>query len=179
MVTLCEFVKVELVKLRDEFPEVELYIGMALGFDTACAVVACHLEIPFHACLPCSNQSERWAQEDQNIYLALVRGCARTTHYVSAKKYDEKCMQNRNKYMVDRSDLGIALFNGKRGGTRHCLDYAQGVGVPFRNLWQNYTKYLKENKKSPSLVDVEDSKTASELPGLQIELPKAGESYGA
>lgn len=38
--------------------------------------------------------------------------------------------QIRNEWMVDHSSLVIGVFNGKRGGTRNTIDYAERVGVP-------------------------------------------------
>ncbi len=38
--------------------------------------------------------------------------------------------QIRNEWMVSRSSLVIAVFNGGRGGTKNTLDYAKRQGVP-------------------------------------------------
>ena len=38
-------------------------------------------------------------------------------------------MQKRNKYMVDNSDLIIAVFNGNSGGTKQTNDYAKSKNI--------------------------------------------------
>jgi uncharacterized phage-like protein YoqJ len=37
-------------------------------------------------------------------------------------------MELRNRYMVNHSDLVIAVWNGSKGGTKNCVDYAKRVG---------------------------------------------------
>ena len=38
--------------------------------------------------------------------------------------YDRGCMQRRNRYMVDRSGLLIAVYDGQPGGTMQTIAYA-------------------------------------------------------
>lgn len=45
-------------------------------------------------------------------------------------KYYSGCYQLRNQWMVDHSALVIAVFNGKKSGTKNTIDYANSVGVP-------------------------------------------------
>ena len=42
--------------------------------------------------------------------------------------YTNDCMQNRNKYMVDNSDIVIAVWNGKPSGTGSTVRYAHEKG---------------------------------------------------
>lgn len=37
--------------------------------------------------------------------------------------------QRRNEWMVDRSSLLIAVFNGEQGGTKNTIDYAEARGI--------------------------------------------------
>lgn len=48
--------------------------------------------------------------------------------------YFTGCYQVRNKWMVDRSNLVIAVFNGTKGGTKNTIDYAHKNGVSVRNV---------------------------------------------
>ena len=43
--------------------------------------------------------------------------------------YDRGCMLRRNRYMVDRSSLLIAAFDGTLGGTMYTVTYAMKKGV--------------------------------------------------
>ena len=45
------------------------------------------------------------------------------------RNYDRGCMLRRNRYMVDRSSLLIAAFDGSRGGTLYTATYAMKQGV--------------------------------------------------
>ncbi len=48
--------------------------------------------------------------------------------------YFTGCYQVRNKWMVDRSNLVIAVFNGQKGGTKNTVDYAKRKGVKILNV---------------------------------------------
>ena len=48
--------------------------------------------------------------------------------------YFPGCYQVRNQWMVDRSNLVIAVFNGEKGGTKNTIDYAKKNGVEVINV---------------------------------------------
>ena len=48
--------------------------------------------------------------------------------------YFTGCYQVRNEWMVDRSSLVIAVFNGQRSGTKNTVDYALRKGVIINNV---------------------------------------------
>ena len=43
--------------------------------------------------------------------------------------YTPGCMLRRNRYMVDRSSLLIAAFDGSKGGTLYTITYAMKRGI--------------------------------------------------
>ncbi len=45
-------------------------------------------------------------------------------------RFSYAAYQERNKWLVDHSSLVIAVFNGKKGGTKNTLDYARGKNIP-------------------------------------------------
>ena len=45
------------------------------------------------------------------------------------RHYDKNCMLRRNRYMVDRSGLLIAAYNGLMGGTMYTIHYANKHGL--------------------------------------------------
>jgi uncharacterized phage-like protein YoqJ len=49
--------------------------------------------------------------------------------YIS-QRYDSKCFQIRNEWMVNHSSRMIAVFNGKPSGTTNTIDYAMSRCVP-------------------------------------------------
>lgn len=55
-------------------------------------------------------------------------------HTVSTH-YFRGCMDKRNRYMVDKSDLVLAIWNGQEsGGTWNTIQYARACGKPIRYL---------------------------------------------
>ena len=50
------------------------------------------------------------------------------------ERYSPDCMIRRNRYMVDHSDLVIAVYDGADGGTRRTLEYAIRKKVPFLDI---------------------------------------------
>lgn len=43
--------------------------------------------------------------------------------------YFTGCYQVRNEWMVDRSNLVIAVFNGQKSETKNTIDYAKRKGI--------------------------------------------------
>tara|TARA_R100001086_G_scaffold249984_1_gene192285 strand:+ start:1967 stop:2485 length:519 start_codon:yes stop_codon:yes gene_type:complete len=99
--------------------------GMALGIDTLFALIAVEYNIPFIAALPCLNQDKMWTSSSKVLYNKLIGSELCTTYHVSNQEYTLKCMQNRNKWMVDNCDLLIAVWNSSPGGTANCVRYAK------------------------------------------------------
>ena len=62
-----------------------------------------------------------WA--DEVIYVDEIEGYECKNTYVG--DYHPAKMDLRNRYMVDNSDLVIAVWNGTKGGTCNCVKYAK------------------------------------------------------
>lgn len=82
-----------------------------------------HQHITLEAAIPCENQSRGWKQSSKDRYNRLLSLCDTVT--VLQDKYTLKCMMERNRYMVDKSDLVIAVWNGESGGTANTIAYAE------------------------------------------------------
>lgn len=50
--------------------------------------------------------------------------------------YFTGCYQVRNEWMVDRSNLVIAVFNGQKSGTKNTVDYAKRKGIRVVNVFK-------------------------------------------
>ena len=48
--------------------------------------------------------------------------------------YFRACYQVRNEWMVDRSNLVIAVFNGQKSGTKNTIDYAKKRSIAVINV---------------------------------------------
>ena len=103
--------------------------GMALGIDIIFAEIILKLQniyknIKLECAIPCLNQTELWKEKDKIRYNKILKMCDKIT-YVSNSDYYKGCMEKRNKYMVDNSDLIIAIWNGSNSGTKNTIDYAK------------------------------------------------------
>ena len=68
-----------------------------------------------------------------------------------SKEYHAGCYQNRNKFMVDSSDYVVTWYDGKQGGTRNTLNYAQKKKRYIVNV---NTEYFKEFNNSQFKMDI-------------------------
>ena len=108
------------------------YIGMAEGFDMISAEILIKLRkiyrhIRIIAVIPCLNQEKFWSPRQQQRYREIVKCCNKKI--VLAKIYTQNCMNERNIYMVNKSSIVIACYNGKSGGTRNTILYAKSKGL--------------------------------------------------
>ena len=106
--------------------------GMAAGCDLyfAEAVLALrerHPKITLEAAIPCDTQASFWPAAQQRRYEALLARCDGVTFV--QHRYTPGCMLRRNQYMVNRSSLLLACFDGKSGGTLSTILYARRNGV--------------------------------------------------
>ena len=53
---------------------------------------------------------------------------------VLSNHYYKACYQKRNQFMVDRSNLVIAVYNGNPSGTRNTIEYAKRCGIEVINV---------------------------------------------
>lgn len=95
--------------------------GMALGFDMMCAEIVLEFkkrysDIFLECAIPCKGQEKLWDLEQQLRYKNILNKADKIRHIYN--HYENGCMQERNRYMVNSSSLVIALFNGKEGGTK-------------------------------------------------------------
>lgn len=106
--------------------------GMARGCDLLFAEAVLSLrarrsDVTLEAALPCDTQSDAWSVEERRRYEHLLAESDEVS-FVSHRYYPG-CMQRRNQYMVDASDVLLAVYNGTAGGTMQTILYAQRKGL--------------------------------------------------
>ena len=106
--------------------------GMAIGCDMyfAEAVLALrdvHGDVTLEAAIPFGDQPGRWDEAQRRRYNSLIDLADKVT--VLQIGYTSDCMMQRNRYMVDRSSLLLACFDGRPGGTMNTILYAERSGV--------------------------------------------------
>ncbi len=107
--------------------------GMALGFDMICAEMLLKLkrrykQIQIIGALPCRNQDVLWREDSRKRYQKILSKLD-GTRCIYEKYTGARCMIERNEYMINRSSLLIALFDGQTGGTKRTVEYAKKQGL--------------------------------------------------
>lgn len=105
--------------------------GMAAGCDLyfAEAVLALRRrcpEVTLEAAIPCDGQADSWPAPLRLRYEALVADCDEVS--LLQHTYTPGCMQRRNRYMVERSSLLLACYDGQPGGTMNTILFARRRG---------------------------------------------------
>lgn len=120
----------------------EIITGMALGWDLAVAEACMDLRVRFIAAVPFMRQPERWRPEDR----ARWERCLLAAYHVDVGSTvpGTKALHDRNRWIVDQCEELWAFHSGKRGGTDHCVLYAQGVGRRIVMLWGDWLQYRAE-----------------------------------
>lgn len=112
----------------------EVVTGMALGWDTAVAIAAYGLGIPFVAAVPFEGQESTWPQNSQTVYREILQNAKRVVQ-VCEPGYAPWKMQRRNAWMVVNSLSVLAMWDGSDGGTANCVNYAQQQGRQIFNYY--------------------------------------------
>lgn len=106
--------------------------GMAEGVDTWASVIVLALReknpaVKLHCILPFKTQAENWSSAAQALYCSILEQ-ADSIVYVS-REYHKTCMMERNKFMVDHSDILLAVCQEiPRSGTMATINYARKSG---------------------------------------------------
>ncbi len=129
---------VALEYLKRERPH-RVISGMALGWDQELATAALALGIPLWAAIPFDGQEKAWPEESQEKYHDILQA-AHSVTVVCEGGYAPWKMQKRNEWMVDKATKMAALWDGSAGGTANCIRYAQKMGKPIDNLWDEFVK---------------------------------------
>ena len=124
---LMERMRAAVVRLIEE-GYTRFITGMALGADTWFAECVLDLkdvypDIELEAAVPYIGQSDRLAAADRFRYDKILAACAEVTYVSNA--YSKYCMNKRNKYMVDKSDVVLVVSYADAGGTVNTRAYAE------------------------------------------------------
>ena len=118
--------------------------GGAIGFDTLASLKVLEMRerfgfITLKLCLPCKNQTQNWNLRDISAYNYILKK-ADSVEYIS-DVYTKACMLERNRKMVDLSDICIAYCIQNRGGTAFTCAYALKHDTELINLFDLLKKY--------------------------------------
>ena len=103
--------------------------GGALGVDQDFAEAVLRAKriykpITLEIVVPCRTQAVLWSKAARLRYFSILERADKVI--VLSEEYTSFCMQRRNEYMVDKSDLVLAFWNGEEsGGTWQTINYAK------------------------------------------------------
>lgn len=105
--------------------------GMAMGVDIYAAEAVLKLrekypQIKLECAIPCETQANKWSEGWRNRYFDIIRRS--DVAKMLQTHYTPDCIMKRNKYMVDNSDVVIAVWNGLKSGTGNTVNYAVKSG---------------------------------------------------
>lgn len=118
----------------------EVIVGMALGWDTACALASIKLQVPFVAALPFEGQDRLWSKEQRAMYRNILTHASEVVTIATARTDAFFNLQLRNEWMADRCEEVLALWDGSPGGTANMIRYATGPGRwrKLYNAWEDW-----------------------------------------
>lgn len=111
--------------------------GGAMGFDTVAALKVLDLqdrypELELELILPCRNQTEHWDSASVKTYQYILDRATRVQYLFDT--YVDGCMLERNRRLVEGSDVCVAYCTRSRGGTAYTCTYALRQDVELINL---------------------------------------------
>lgn len=129
---------VDVAKEYMQTQDIEVVInGMCDGWDIAFGTAGAELGLPVHSIIPFKGFGKYMSEPWQRRFDALEEYSNTNGKVVTLTGCGE-----RNEYMVDNSDLTVALWNGTPGGTGWTVGYANKVGKPVHNLWPKYEEKI-------------------------------------
>ena len=127
------------------FEGVDCFIsGMAEGVDIDFANIVLLLRnedynITLEAALPYPPRPHKIITEYIEDFECILTMCNKKT--IVSNNYYKGCMQKRNEYMVDKADIVLAVWNGKKeGGTWNTIKYALSKNKPISYIMLNEIK---------------------------------------
>jgi len=109
--------------------------GMALGFDMLVAEVCLEETIPFVAAIPCKDQTKLWPPHEKIRWTELMKK-AWKYKIVSPGPFETWKLFERNRWIVDRSNIMLSYWNGvPKGGTAATVKETKKSKRPHENLY--------------------------------------------
>lgn len=121
----------------------EFRAGGAIGFDALAALAVLEVKkkcpnIKLNLMLPCLDQDKYWSSKEKAVYEYIKRN-ADSIVYVR-EKYSANAMRERNRRLVDGSDICIAFLQRKGSGSSYTCNYANEKKIPVLNIYKELSK---------------------------------------
>lgn len=102
--------------------------GADLLFAEALIALKPQYLVRLESVLPYEEQAAKWPEDVRERYFDLLAGCDDET--LLQTQYSTGCHIRAAEYMVDHSDILLAVCNGKVSTTTHAVQYAQLLNKP-------------------------------------------------
>ena len=111
--------------------------GGAMGFDTVAALKVLDMkekypQIRLELILPCRNQTERWDEISRQTYQYILEHA--DGHRFLFDTYFDGCMLERDRRLVEGSDVCVAYCVRSQGGAAYTFAQALRAGLEVVNL---------------------------------------------
>lgn len=118
-----------------------LNCGMAQGSDSCAAWAFLELGLEYRAFIPFKGMESKWPKETQKKWYRLLDN-AKEVRYICEGGYDPKKFIERDKAVVDSSDLMVFLLDDKpeKSGTGHTFNYCVKQEVKYINLYPEFIR---------------------------------------
>ncbi|MBQ7131893.1 MAG: DUF1273 family protein [Oscillospiraceae bacterium] len=115
----------------------EFYTGCALGVDIWAAMFLIEMKksdpkLKVHCVIPYQGHSKKWSAYDKYNLECVLRNADSVC--CLSERYYRGCFAVRNKYIVDRSSLLIAVIDDESSGTGQTVRYAEKNGIEIIRL---------------------------------------------
>lgn len=132
---LADRLRETIIKLADDGIRI-FRAGGAMGFDTLAAMSVLDLRdeygLRLDLILPCYNQTRGWPERDVKYYRYILSHCD-SVRYIS-DVYTRDCMLERNRQLVNGSEVCVAYCRRSSGGSAFTATYAMRQGVRLITL---------------------------------------------
>lgn len=113
------------------------YAGGAQGFDTLASEVVIERravlpDLRLVVVVPYAEQAAWWSPDEKVRYQRIREGASDVI--CLAEHYSRGCMQHRNRYLVDHSDVCVCYLTEPTGGTAYTVEYVKRQGLGIWNL---------------------------------------------
>lgn len=107
--------------------------GMAVGVDMYAAEIILHLKqthpnITLESVIPYETQPQTWSEDLRDRYFDIAAHCDKES--MLQTRYTQDCIEKLGQYMVEHSDLLVAVWDGTPSCTARTVDYAHSQSKP-------------------------------------------------
>ena len=115
----------------------EFRAGGAMGFDMLASLKVLEIkesvpDLRLRLCLPCRDQTRGWDEYSRRAYQYILDRADAVSY--TAESYTPTCMLERDRRLVEGSDLCLAYCTQNRGGSFYTCSYALRRDVALINL---------------------------------------------